>query len=655
MRSGPNRWLVLVLVCIAQFMVILDATIVNVALPSIQKALDITPASLQWIVNAYTLVFGGFLLLGGRAADLLGRQRLFIAGVIIFTAASLLNGLATSEGVLIAGRALQGLGGALVSPAALSIVTTTFAEGKERTQALGVWSAIAAGGGAVGLVLGGFLTETFSWRWVFFINLPIGIAAALLSLRYVPNSRAEKRPQTYDVAGAVTVTGGLLVLVYAIVKAQSYGWGSGKTIALFVVALLLLAAFVAIEQRSKAPLIRLGIFRLRSLSGSNVAMLLVASGLFAMFYFASLYLQGILGYKPLEAGFAFLPFTLGIVIGAGASQALIRRIGIRLVSYIGITMGAIGLLYFGRLPVDGSYVRDVLPDDSRGLDRHGHDVRPAHPARDDERRLGGCGTCVGALQHVAAGRRRARPGDPLDARGIPHEPPVERRPADARGPRRRGHERLPRRLRGRRADARGRARGAGGDGQAARRGADRRGGRRDDAGLIARSPRSTILPARRLGCPSGASQPDRPSSRSWALPSSAPPPPATPRPAPAPSSAGSSWGCLVLLSLVLITRLVPLDRARPRAEAAAVGAAAVRGRGRPRRAAVPRRRRLDARPLPREVRERAAAARERRRCGARLILDEAAVQENVQLQERSCTTTTRRGSRRTSTRSPRPC
>ena len=361
MRSGPNRWLVLVLVCIAQFMVILDATIVNVALPSIQKALDITPATLQWIVNAYTLVFGGFLLLGGRAADLLGRQRLFIAGVIIFTAASLLNGLANSEGVLIAGRALQGFGGALVSPAALSIVTTTFAEGKERTQALGVWSAIAAGGGAVGLVLGGFLTEAFSWRWVFFINLPIGIAAALLSLRYVPNSRAEKRPETYDVAGAVTVTGGLLVLVYAIVKAQSYGWGSGKTIGLFVVALLLLAAFVAIEQRSKAPLIRLGIFRLRSLSGSNVAMLLVASGLFAMFYFASLYLQGILGYKPLQAGFAFLPFTVGIVIGAGASQALIRRIGIRLVSYIGITMGAIGLLYFGRLPVDGSYVRDVLP------------------------------------------------------------------------------------------------------------------------------------------------------------------------------------------------------------------------------------------------------------------------------------------------------
>src|SRR5947199_6108968 len=203
-------------------MVILDATIVNVALPSIQNGLHFSATSLQWIVNAYTLVFGGFLLMGGRAADLFGRQRLFVAGVALFSAASLVNGIATSSGMLVAGRALQGLGAALVSPAALSIVTTTFAEGRERTQALGVWSAIAAGGGAVGLVLGGLLTETLSWRWGFFINLPIGIAAALLSLRFVPNSKAEDEPDTADVAGAVTVTGGLLVLVYAIVKAQAY-------------------------------------------------------------------------------------------------------------------------------------------------------------------------------------------------------------------------------------------------------------------------------------------------------------------------------------------------------------------------------------------------------------------------------------------------
>ena len=270
-RSQTNRWVVLVLVCIAQFMVILDATIVNVALPSIQHGLHFSASSLQWIVNAYTLIFGGFLLLGGRASDLLGRQRLFVAGIVVFTGASLLNAVATSSGMLIGGRALQGLGAALVSPAALSIITTTFEEGAERTKALGVWSAIAAGGGAVGLVLGGLLTETLSWRWVFFINLPIGIAAALLSLRLIPNSKAEDEPDTADVAGAVTVTGGLLVLVYGIVKAPAYGWASGRTIGLGVAALVLLAAFVVIELRSKAPLIRLGLLRLRSLSASNVA------------------------------------------------------------------------------------------------------------------------------------------------------------------------------------------------------------------------------------------------------------------------------------------------------------------------------------------------------------------------------------------------
>jgi len=356
-----NRWFVLVLVCIAQFMVILDATIVNVALPSIQNGLHFTTSSLQWIVNAYTLVFGGFLLLGGRASDLFGRQRLFIAGVIIFTAASLMNGVATSSGMLVGGRALQGFGAALVSPAALSIVTTTFAEGAERTKALGVWSAIAAGGSAVGLIVGGMLTEWLSWRWVFFINLPIGIAAALLSLRFVPNSRAEDKPETADIAGAVSVTGGLLVLVYALVKAQSYGWGSGKTIGLGALALALLVSFVLVELRSKAPLIRLGIFKLRSLSGSNAAMLFVFSGLFAMFYFASLYLQQVLGYGPLRAGFAFLPFTFGIVIGAGGAQQLIQRIGIRTVTYIGLTLGVIGLALFTQLPTHGSYLVNVFP------------------------------------------------------------------------------------------------------------------------------------------------------------------------------------------------------------------------------------------------------------------------------------------------------
>jgi EmrB/QacA subfamily drug resistance transporter len=262
--------------------------------------------------------------------------------------------------VLIAGRGLQGLGAAFVSPAALSVLTTTFEEGAERTRALGVWSAIA-GGGAVGLILGGALTEYLSWRWVFFVNLPVGVFATIAALRFVPNSRAEQRIESYDAAGAVTVTGGLLVLVYAIVKAQAYGWGSAKTVLLFVAAIVLLAVFVAIEQRSRAPLIRLGIFRLRSLTGSNGAMLVVAAGLFAMFYFASLYLQQILRYTPLKAGFAFVPFTLGIIVGAGLSQALIRTLGVRVVTYVGLALGTAGLLYFARLPTHGTYARDILP------------------------------------------------------------------------------------------------------------------------------------------------------------------------------------------------------------------------------------------------------------------------------------------------------
>ena len=359
--ASTNRWLVLVLVCVAQFMVILDATIVNVALPSIERGLHFSPTGLQWVVNAYTLVFGGFLLLGGRAADLFGTQRLFIAGLLLFSAASLVNGIATSSGMLVGGRAVQGLGAALVSPAALAIITTTFADGRERTKALGVWSAIAAGGGAAGLVLGGVLTETLSWRWVFFINLPIGIAAALFSLRMISNESAEEKPETSDIAGAVTVTTGLLVLVYGIVKASSYGWGSAKTIGLFAAAVALLVSFVVIELRSRAPLIRLSIFRIRSLSVANVSMFLVGCALFSMFYFASLYVQQLLGYSPIKAGLAFLPFTLGIVIGAGAAQQLIRRIGVRATTVGGLVIATIGILLFTRLTLDGTYLGQLFP------------------------------------------------------------------------------------------------------------------------------------------------------------------------------------------------------------------------------------------------------------------------------------------------------
>src|SRR4051794_16370039 len=316
-RSVSNRWAVLVVVCLAQFMVILDATIVNVALPSIQRGLHFANADLQWVINSYTLMFGGFLLLGGRAADFFGRRRLFIAGVAVFSGASLINGLATSSEMLIIGRGLQGLGGAMVSPAALSIITTTFAEGPDRNKALGVWSAIAAGGAAVGLLMGGVLTDAFSWEWCFFVNVPVGIAAIIAALRYVPNTLAEHKPNSIDIAGAVAVTSGLVVLVYAIVKAQDWGFGSGQTLGLAALAAVLLGGFVWIENRSKAPLVRLGIFRKRSLSGANTVMTLVAAGMFSMFFFVTLYIQDVLGFSPLKAGLALLPVTAGGGGGAG--------------------------------------------------------------------------------------------------------------------------------------------------------------------------------------------------------------------------------------------------------------------------------------------------------------------------------------------------
>jgi EmrB/QacA subfamily drug resistance transporter len=356
-----NRWLVLVIVCLAQFMVVLDATVVNVALPSIQTDLGFSAANLQWVINGYTLTFGGFLLLGGRAGDLFGRRRLFLAGVALFSGASLLCGLATSETWLVLARGLQGLGGALVAPTALSIITTTFAEGADRTKALGVWSAIAASGGAFGLLLGGLLTDLLSWEWVFFVNVPVGIATALLALRYVPESHASVRSRALDLPGAVTVTAGLIVLVYAIVKAESNGWGSATTLGLAALAFALLAAFVVIEQRHPAPLIRLGIFRVRSLAGANAVMLLAAGGLFAFFFFSTLYVQLILGYSPLEAGLAFLPVTVGIGLGAGLAGQLVKRIGVRITTVIGMVTAAFGLWLFSHAGIDGSYLSDVLP------------------------------------------------------------------------------------------------------------------------------------------------------------------------------------------------------------------------------------------------------------------------------------------------------
>ncbi len=357
---STNRWLILVIACLAQFMVVLDVTVVNIALPSVQRGLHFSASDLQWVVNGYTLVFGGFLLLGGRAADLIGRKRLFIAGVILFSAASLLNGFAQSSGMLIVGRGLQGLGGALVSPAALSIVTTTFAAGPERTRALAIWSAIAAGGSAVGLLMGGVLTDIATWRWVFFVNVPVGIIAVLMALRSIPESRAEMEHRSYDLGGAVTVTGGLIVLVYGIVKAQDYGWGSAHSLITFAIGVALLVAFVAIEQRVRTPLMRLGVFRIRSLAVGDGALLFIAAGLFGMFYFASLYVQEILGYSPLKAGLAFLPVTGGIMLGSGAGQALISRFGVRGVATAGAVIGGAGLLVLTGLPVHGHYASNLL-------------------------------------------------------------------------------------------------------------------------------------------------------------------------------------------------------------------------------------------------------------------------------------------------------
>jgi len=358
--SATNRWLILVIACLAQFMIVLDVTIVNVALPSIQRGLHFSPSSLQWIVNAYTLIFGGFLMLGGRAADLLGRRRLFMVGVTLFATASLVNGFAQDPTMLIIGRGVQGLGGALVSPAALSIIMTTFQDHGERTKALGVWSAIAAGGSAFGLLLGGVLTTAVSWRWNFFINVPVAITTVMLALRFVPESVADLGHRRFDAAGATTITAGLLAIVFGIVKAETWGWGSEKTLGMLALGVVLLSIFVFQESRSVAPLVKLSIFRIRSIATANSAMLLIASAMFGMFYFVSLYVQDVLGYSALKAGFAFLPVSLGIIVGAGISQTVIPKFGLRNVAVVGLGIAVAGLLWLTRLPVHGHYASDLL-------------------------------------------------------------------------------------------------------------------------------------------------------------------------------------------------------------------------------------------------------------------------------------------------------
>jgi EmrB/QacA subfamily drug resistance transporter len=356
-----RRWAALAVIVAAQFMVVLDVAIVNVALPSIRTDLNFSQESLQWVITAYSILFGGVLLLGGRLADLLGRRRLFIAGLALFTAASLFDGLAWSEGSLIGFRALQGLGAALLSPAALSILTTTFAEGRERNLALGIWGAASGSGGAAGVLLGGALTSALSWSWIFFINVPVGVLVIGLSPWLLRESRADLRHRNFDFAGAASITGGLMLLVYAMTRATQHGWATGTSIALLAASGLLIAAFFAIELRSKAPLLPLGIFRLRTLSASNASGLLMGGAIFSQFFLLTLYMQEVLHYSALKTGVAYIGLTLTIIAFSAVAQGLVTRLGVRRVLPLGLALSTVALVLFARLPVDGHYWSDLFP------------------------------------------------------------------------------------------------------------------------------------------------------------------------------------------------------------------------------------------------------------------------------------------------------
>jgi EmrB/QacA subfamily drug resistance transporter len=358
--TSRAKGLALALLALTQFVIVLDASIVNVALPSIGRALDFSQDNLSWVVNAYTLTFGGFLLLGGRLADLLGRRRVFIAGLVLFAIASFGGGLAQSDVWLIVARAAQGLGAAIISPAALSLVTTMFAEGAERNRALGVWGAVAGSGGAAGVLLGGILTEYAGWEWVLFVNVPIAIAAAVIAPRLLPESRDRESARVFDLAGATTVTAGLALLVYTLVDANNAGWGSTQTVGLGAIAVILLGAFLVIESRTSHPLMPFSIFRLRTLRGADMVGLLIGMALFAMFFFLSLYMQQVLGYDALKTGFAYLPLALNIIVSAGVASQLVTRVGFKPTLIVGLVLIAIGLVWFAQVSPTGSYLGDVL-------------------------------------------------------------------------------------------------------------------------------------------------------------------------------------------------------------------------------------------------------------------------------------------------------
>src|SRR3954466_6976738 len=352
-RVRASAKTVLAVVAVAQFMVVLDASVVNVALPSIQRDVGFSEQSLSWVLNAYTLIFGGFLLLGGRAADRLGRRRLFMAGLALFAGASLACGLSQSEAMLLIARGAQGLGGAMVSPAALSIILTTFAGGSERTRALAVWGAIAGAGGAVGVLLGGVIVQVLSWRWVFFVNVPIGAAVLLLAPRIVPESRTEGVRGGYDVEGATAITLGTMALVFTLIKANDWGWGSARTLAGLAVAAALLVGFVWIERRHDNPLVPLRIFSNRSLAASDATMLLLSAALFGVFFFCSLYLQQVLGYNALKTGVAYLPLSLSVIGSSALASRVVDRFTPKPVLVGGLLVATAGFALFPPLHAAG--------------------------------------------------------------------------------------------------------------------------------------------------------------------------------------------------------------------------------------------------------------------------------------------------------------
>jgi EmrB/QacA subfamily drug resistance transporter len=360
-RDRPHLRATLVLACLAQFMVILDVSVVNVALPAIRGGLHFSEVNLQWVVNAYTVTFAGFLLLGGRAADLIGRRRVFVGGLALFALASLAGGLADSQGVLIGARAVQGLGGAVIAPASLSILTTTFKEGPERNRAVGIWGAMGGAGGAAGVLLGGVLTDLLGWRWILFINVPIGLLAAFFAQQLIAESRNPGRAREFDLRGAISATLGLSILVLGIVRTDQTGWGSAQTWGLIAGGIALLALFVLIEGRfARAPLMPLRIYRSRTLTASNIIMLLLGASSFGMWFFVSLYLQQVLGYSPIRAGLAFLPMTLCIVAGSMLASRAVHRIGAKPLLIAGMASLTVGLLWFATISPHGTYLSDML-------------------------------------------------------------------------------------------------------------------------------------------------------------------------------------------------------------------------------------------------------------------------------------------------------